>query len=183
MKQNIEVEYKILVSKEQFENLFNILKLTPNFIEQVNTYFDTESFDLSNQKIALRVRKKNNQFIVTLKTPHDSHSVNEFEWIVDSVADFTNDPILLEKLEELGLTNKVYPTFSLRTLRHTEILEQAELCFDINEYGSTIDYEIEYEQTSTHDGLLVFQELLHKINLTYTTNCKSKITRAREGQQ
>lgn len=180
MKQNIEVEYKILVSKDQLNTLINLLCITPNFIEQVNTYFDTKDFALAQQKIALRVRKKNNQFVATLKTPYGQSSVQEFEWPVPSLENFSKNHILIEKLKELGLPNEVFPTFSLRTLRHTEIIEQAELCFDINEYGSIVDFEIEYEQTNPHDGRLVFQSILHKIDLTYSTNCKSKIIRAME---
>ena len=56
--------------------------------------------------------------------------------------------------------------------------EFAELCFDINYYNDMVDYEIEYEYKVEHDGYAIFNDILKKVNLKYTSNCKSKIQRA-----
>ena len=46
MEKNIETEYKILVSKETFEELLAYYPST-EFKEQVNTYFDNDHQDIA----------------------------------------------------------------------------------------------------------------------------------------
>lgn len=176
MINNLEVEYKILVTKEQFESL-SALYPKKTFIKQINTYYDTADYDLRNQKCALRIREKNNTFMITLKTPA-ALGHHEYECFVDE-----NTPRMFENSEIKNILNKLHihkPVIeigSCTTKRAVVKTDKAELCFDINEYNNITDYEIEYEQTCEHDGIAEFNKILSQINLKFEKNCASKIKR------
>ena len=67
-----EVELKLAVTSDAFDTLkthlnqFNILEQNTVFLG--NTYFDYPDHFLAKQKMGLRVRQKNNDFTLTLKT-------------------------------------------------------------------------------------------------------------------
>ena len=176
MINNLEIEYKILVSKEQFMQLSD---LYPDkvFVLQTNTYYDTENLDLRNQKCAMRIREKNNTFLITLKTPaRQGH--HEYECFVDE-----NSPQMFEISEIREILNQLHihkPIVEIgrcATKRAVVKTDKAELCFDINEYNNIIDYEIEYEQTCDHNGKEEFNKILSLIGLKFEKNCTSKIKR------
>ena len=177
MDKNIEKEFKILVSKEQFEILKEDYEPL-NFEKQVNVYYDSKDFIIKNKKGAMRIRTKNGKHIFTLKM-HSPEGLREYECEVDK-----NDVSSLQKEEIVSLLNeyKLHADFSsiatLTTYRAVYESEFAELCFDISYYNNTMDYEIEYEFKKEHDGITIFNSFLSKANLTYTKNCKSKIKRA-----
>src|SRR5690625_4831450 len=68
--QEIEIEYKVLLSKTQYERLAKNLPF-PAAMTQVNYYFETDQFDLKTNGSALRIRKKNGNYVLTLKEPHE----------------------------------------------------------------------------------------------------------------
>src|SRR5688572_17446881 len=71
MSQNIEIEFKNIITKSEFEKLINHFGLVEeSFFTQENHYFDTPDFALKNQGSALRIRKKNEKYELTLKQPH-----------------------------------------------------------------------------------------------------------------
>ena len=177
MNCNIEKEYKILVTKEQF---IRILQDYPQaeFKKQVNTYYDTDDLAIRHAHGAMRIRTIDHHFLFTLKL-HTKAGVEEYEKYVE-----TNDPIVF-KDQEIAALLKAIPVLSelkriteLTTYRAMIFTGDAELCFDVNRYGSCEDYEIEYEYKRPHDGPNVFNKILAKVNLTYTKNCHSKIRRA-----
>lgn len=179
MKENIEIEFKLLVSKEKFEELLSHYERAP-FIKQINYYFDTQNNDLAQRKFALRIRKKGDQFIATLKIPQ-AEGVLEKEWYVSKAEDhlLNNDSELRKILHQYGIDDELYLVAALQTDRCMIVLEKAELCFDINEYDGIVDYEIEYEQTVPHDGRTAFLQIVHSVGLDYQSNGLSKIQRAR----
>ena len=176
MINNIEVEYKILVSKENFDKLSN---LYPNktFNKQVNTYYDTKNNDLRRMHCGMRIREKDNKFLITLKVP-TLRGHEEFEcYVQENSANMfkTSDIHLI--LEKLGIHEDVIAIGECTTYRAVIETDKAELCFDINEYNGITDYEIEYEQTCDHDGITEFNKILSQVGLTYFRNCPSKIKR------
>ena len=77
MSKNIELEYKTLLTQEQFQTIKSNYPFNEPF-KQVNHYFDTSDKKLSKRKSPLRIREVNNQLILTLKTPNRI-GVNEYE--------------------------------------------------------------------------------------------------------
>ena len=55
MNKHVEKEYKMLVSKEQFDKLCSLYE-NLNFITQTNTYYDTVNGDIQKKKGAMRIR-------------------------------------------------------------------------------------------------------------------------------
>ena len=70
MDQHIEIEYKNLLTKQDFERLVQFFKIESNqFFTQQNHYFDTTDFRLKKSGSALRIREKNETYELTLKQP------------------------------------------------------------------------------------------------------------------
>src|SRR4051812_19896764 len=71
MSQNIEIEFKNMLSADEFCMIRNFFQLTSaDFIKQENYYFDTKDFALKQHGCALRIREKKGRFEMTLKQPH-----------------------------------------------------------------------------------------------------------------
>src|SRR5699024_1815650 len=70
MEQELEIEYKILLSEDKFKELLNNLNFPSNPVTQINYYFETPDLKLKQINSALRIREKNSHYIVTLKEPH-----------------------------------------------------------------------------------------------------------------
>ena len=69
MHSNIEIEAKVLLQKEQYEQVVSYLHLERyKKIKQTNHYIDSTTRVLRDNDFALRVREKDD-FVLTLKTP------------------------------------------------------------------------------------------------------------------
>ena len=177
MNNNIEKEYKVLVTKEQFYNLYQNFA-TPPFHEQVNIYYDTQDLMIRKHKGAMRIRDVNGMHIFTLKMQSEE-GLLEFEKPVPKNAITSlEDEEIQELLHRYQLQGPFFKIAELHTQRAVYESEFAELCFDISTYHGKTDYEIEYEYKKEHDCLSIFQDIMKQINVVYEKNCISKIQRA-----
>ena len=70
MTQEIEIEFKNLLTKQEFDKLTDFFGFTNDaFKLQENHYFDTPDFQLKASGAALRIRFKNGSYVLTLKEP------------------------------------------------------------------------------------------------------------------
>lgn len=177
MNTNIEKEFKLLVDEEVFYKLCSFYPQL-QFKKQVNTYYDTIDHQIQKRKGAMRIREVNDEYIFTLKLWKDEDLL-EFECEVDdnTLASLQKDEVQ-ELLTAYDIQGELYELTTLITHRGMIITDDAELCFDINEYNNHKDYEIEYEYKRDHDGYEVFNKILKQVSLSYTKNCSSKIKRA-----
>ena len=177
MNTNMEIEYKVLLTKEQF-NILCSNQDTLHFIRQINTYYDTVDFQIRKQKGSMRIREKQGKFLFTLKL-HVNGGLMEYEKEVDrnDVSVF-KDCEISSLLSQFHLTDNIQLITSLTTDRAVVDTGNAELCFDHNFYNGKEDYEIEYEYKMDHDGLSAFQKILDPLQITYIKNCTSKSKRA-----
>lgn len=173
MSQNIEIEFKNILTKEEFLKLKSHFKIENDmFKTQVNHYFDTPSFSLKACGSALRIREKVENFEMTLKQPAEqglletnqqltakeaeeiltSGEIPEGE-VIDAVSALIKD---VELLQYFG---------SLTTDRAEFAYEGGLLVLDHSYYLNTEDYEIEYEVTEEAAGLKIFTELLAELNI------------------
>ena len=81
-----------------------------------------------------------------------------------------------KKIFTLKIRKDEYTHFT--TLRNVYEFENGELCLDKTTFKNHIDYEIEYEYTSDHDGIQFFNSILDQYGLKWQKNCPSKIARA-----
>lgn len=182
MNEHIEIEYKILLTKNIF---FQILKEYQSQIKtdyiQTNHYFTHPI--LQQKKYMLRIREKNNTFEFTLKRPFHNHRLETNIMLSSKEKDdfFQHHPIsneIIDILKEehinpLELENQ----FSLTTHRYDIILPQGILSLDDNTYLHQHDYELEFEVNDEKEGYQEFLNIIQPYHLNYTHNCPSKIKR------
>ena len=178
MLENKEVELKMILTKEQFDSLLQFY-LPSNFIKQTNYYFS--STNKTNYQ-SIRIREKEGKYLFTLKEKYPDY-VQEYEKYTQSL-NLMEDTDILKVLEE----RKLYPPYNeigkLTTKRFTYVIpNQAELCFDINEYYGITDYEIEYEVTNPHNHLEAFINILKQANIQFIPNPISKVKRCLQAKE
>lgn len=189
MQSNIEIEAKVLLSKEQYEQLLKYLHLERyKKIEQINHYVDTEDRLLKKNDIALRIRE-NKDFVLTLKTPlsegllekNQSITWREYSELDDQGVFPQGD--IKNFLEICGFnTRDLKVLASLKTSRIELELDEGVLCLDENVYGpqnSVVDYELEVEATSMEKAEETATKILKEIGITeFKFNTHSKQARA-----
>jgi uncharacterized protein YjbK len=173
MAETIEIEFKNLLTKVEYENLLKTFNVEDkDIVKQSNHYFDTPNFSLKDLGSALRIREKKNSFELTLKQPANvgllettQHlSSNEFEAAIKQ--QIFPEGIVQERLEQLDIafTNIVY--FGFLTTKRAEFpYKEGLLVLDHSFYLEKEDYEIEYEVEDFQTGQLVFQELLKQYDI------------------
>ncbi|MED3651581.1 CYTH domain-containing protein [Heyndrickxia sporothermodurans] len=169
----IEIELKNIVTKDEFIRIKNEFSIKDNdFTKQINHYFDSPTFKLKQIGCALRIRKKKNQFELTLKQPAEIGLLETNEIINEQQA---NQMITYGELPEGEVKNKLLQTnFPLHSIRYFGSLttNRAEinyldglLVFDCSSYLNKNDYEIEYEVNDRIIGEKNFQELMNRLNI------------------
>lgn len=187
MKQELEIEFKNLLTEEEYEKLFSYFfnKQDTGF-SQKNVYFDTEDFDLKNSQCALRIRIKNKQAELTLKTPFEGHhhetninlDLDEAEEMIKE-GRFTLPPELLKLLRETISLNKrtVNKLAELDTFRHEKEYKGCLIVLDKSSYHDAVDFELEVEAPSIEIGNNIFKSILEEFAIPERVT-PNKIARA-----
>lgn len=69
MAENLEIEFKTMLSQSEYQQLITHYQLTAtDFKTQTNSYFDTPDFQLKAKNCGLRIRRYENLAEYTLKT-------------------------------------------------------------------------------------------------------------------
>lgn len=189
MQSNIEIEAKVLLTKEQYENLLKYLHLERyKKIEQTNHYIDSTNRVLKKSDIALRIRE-NNDFVLTLKTPLSEGLLEKNQNITwREYSDLEDNGIFPQGdiknfLEICGFnTRELKVLASLKTSRIELELDDGVLCLDENIYGqnnSITDYELEVESTSMEKAEETAKKILKEVGIdNFKFNTHSKQARA-----
>ncbi|WP_036833083.1 CYTH domain-containing protein [Pontibacillus litoralis] len=173
MTQEIEIEFKNLLTEQEYEQLLQAL---PFDIEkrftQTNYYFETTGFDLRAHGSALRIRKKNGTWTATLKEPHvegllETHDAiteeQAYQWMSDEHITLPN---IQQRLSSMGiqLTDVLFRG-SLLTERVEEEYEGTLIVLDRSHYNNKTDYELELEAQTKQHGEHIFNQLLTNYNI------------------
>lgn len=173
LAQQIEIEYKNLLTKNEFEMLQDYFKIEEKQIkQQINHYFDTESFSLKNLHSALRIREKEGTFELTLKQPAQVGLLETNQLLTSAEAKgmfdhqlFPDGPVKAA-LEVAGVAVDAIEFFGTLTTFRAEIeYEGGLLVFDKSQYLNVEDFELEYEVTDPEGGKVIFQQLLTKMHI------------------
>ncbi|MDQ0217510.1 CYTH domain-containing protein [Peribacillus cavernae] len=173
MDQHIEIEFKNLVNKQEFDKLkeyFNVAEL--DFVTQENHYFDTPSFELKEKGSALRIRQRNGNSELTLKQPAEDGLLETNLALTNELA---NDILIGKSLpdneitrliESLKITSSDIRYFgTLQTSRAEVPYKGGLLVFDHSSYLTKEDYEVEYEVSNKTEGQEIFGDLLQKLQI------------------
>ncbi|MDE1547970.1 CYTH domain-containing protein [Jeotgalibaca caeni] len=187
MSQQVEKEFKNLLTKEEFERLlvdFNLLEVEP--LHQTNFYYDSKDGALRALHMGLRIRLYDDKGEQTLKSPisknekletTDELSLEEATTLADNgklktdgyvAALLRNSEIEVADLEQIG---------QLSTIRYEVPVEGGVFFLDESYYQDQKDYELEFEAEELETGALLFEQFLesHQINHRHTAQ---KIERA-----
>ena len=174
MHQEIEIEFKNLLTKEEYHLLCDRFRLSDgDFIMQENHYFDSDDFTLKNKGCALRIRKKKAHYEMTLKQPAEEGLLETNETLNEDEAKsiIANNQIpegAIAKIirEELEIDpNSIIYFGSLNTRRAETKYEGGLLVIDHSMYLNKEDYELEYEVSNFSTGQKIFIELLKTLNI------------------
>ena len=177
MRTNTEIEYKTLVSEEQFERL--LAHFQPNIsLQQTNTYFDTVDKRLKALKVACRIRVNDKMIEATIKEQVEvgileyNHTLDTFDPGIFRVGEFK------ELFDRFGIFEPLVEIGKATTLRRIIYEKTGELCFDRTIFKNHIDYELEYEIIGDkQEGYARFMEILALENIVYVPSI-SKMMRA-----
>ena len=182
MSKEIEIEFKTLLTKEEYVNLCTKFADKRGNL-QINYYFDTPRFTLKASEIGLRVRKSD-KYVMTLKRKK-GYALQEInETISEEVfQQFLKDGIIpveeiRNELEDVLKGQKVINYMSLSTFRIGFPYKKGNIAIDKCKYVDTVDYELEYEATSYEGGKREFVEIVREFGIVYKKS-KPKIRRKR----
>lgn len=181
MQRSTEIEFKSLLSKEEYDRLYEKFK-SGRLDIQTNHYFDTQRFSLKALDTSLRVRERNN-LELTLKRKK-GYAINEYS-VPLTREDFeqlkktgvVTFPEICDELTPLINNQRLYNFLSLKTKRIFLPYGNGVLFLDRCEYLGLVDYELEYEAKSYHQGKQEFINLITSLNIQYKKSDK-KIKRA-----
>lgn len=165
-----EIEFKNLLTKEEFNLLLNHFEIKPNdFKVQTNYYFDTPSNYFKENKIGFRLRVLPDRNELTMKVPEQEHVINE---TTQFITDLEKENILqnlsfppVPFLEQLNLEEELICIGSMQTKRATSSYKNGILFFDHSLYSNTEDFEVEYECNNVEIGKEAFLYLLKTLQI------------------
>lgn len=167
MTQEIEIEFKNLITVEEYRRLLHAYSFPQEGKKQINYYFETPDQDLKKHGCALRIREKSDTYTLTLKEPHpngllETHDKIEAEtcqkWIHGRI---TPQPFTSKQLDRLGIQpeNLKYMG-NLETIRREISFKGTLLVLDISTYNHHMDYEFELEASNESLGSQLFESIL-----------------------
>lgn len=180
MEENLEIEFKVLINKEIYQQIYNDHHIDHQY-SQTNYYLIHPK--LTELKYMLRIRQKQENYELTLKQPQ-SYGNLETNLKIDKIIkekiithDFVTNEIF-DLLKPLGLDSTMFKTDCVLTTTRCEIkTTDGLICLDQSLYNGITDYELEYEVFDYHHGKQVFLDFISQYNLKYSRNCPSKVKR------
>ena len=185
MSQQMEIEFKNLLTKEEYTRLLTFFNIKPEqIVQQENHYFDTPNSDLKNALSGLRIRVLPHHIECTLKerSSENTHLETTDILTADVAAKMIRGltfeaPSVEQRLLEMNINIAELQLFGSLTTKRVELeYEGGLLVFDHSFYLQCEDYEVEYETTEENTGFDIFQHFLTKHNIE-KRYAKKKIAR------
>ncbi|MEH7459425.1 CYTH domain-containing protein [Bacillus sp. JJ1127] len=182
MTQEIEIEFKNMVTQEEFQTLCKAFSIQ-SFTKQVNHYFETPHFSLKEAGSALRIRHKNGAYTLTLKQPAETGLLETHQTLTEQeahlmmeTAQIITGPVAKE-LHELQIPVSTLAYMGSLTTERAEIpFKGGTLVFDHSFYYNHDDYELEYEVQDEPTGKAAFLHLLNQYHIP-VRHTKNKVQR------
>ncbi|GKU81809.1 CYTH domain-containing protein [Niallia sp. NCCP-28] len=184
MTQNIEIEFKNLLTKKEYLQLKSHFDIKDeDLFKQENHYFDTSDFLLKKNKAALRIRKKQDFYELTLKQPHKDGLLETNKTLTPQESEdiFKTGAIkenqIINLLAQMDIPSHNIQYFgSLSTIRAEKKIGNGLLVLDHSFYLNEEDFELEYEVTNRQKGLTDFERILQKFQIP-KRQTKNKVQR------
>ena len=174
MAQQLEIEFKNLLTKQQYEQLLQTFQIPKDTIKrQTNHYFDTPTNALRNIKSGLRIRQIGCYYECTLKEKSAEHAhlettdeltAKQAELMLQGKGFFAVEVAKRLSFHNVPL-NELALIGSLTTDRVEIPYKDGLLVFDHSYYLQSDDYEVEYETNDEKKGNIIFDEFLRQHNI------------------
>lgn len=181
MQAGPEVQFKTLLTKEEYDRLTEIFKGNRTDF-QTNHYFDTKRFSLKALDSSLRVRerdsleltlkRKKGYKILEITVPIDQETFQGMK----ETGTLPEGEIKEEVLPLIG-DQKLVNFLSLSTLRMYLPYKNGVLFIDKSDYLGVTDYELEYSGKNYNEAKKEFIQLIGELDIKYKKADK-KIKRA-----
>lgn len=172
MSQEIEIEFKTMLTKDEFTSLHRNLPFPEDPVVQTNYYFETADFALKDHYAALRIREKDGRYTLTLKEPHEEGILETHDSLssADAKEWLESRPIkqihTSKRLAKLGIDEANLRYYGpLTTKRYSFHEDGIDYMLDESSYHGIVDYELEIEASSREAGLQALKSLLNEQNL------------------
>jgi uncharacterized protein YjbK len=173
MSQEIEIEFKNMLTRSEYETLLQKFDINENQIfMQENHYFDTADFALKELQSALRIREKRNHYELTLKQPASTGLLETTQIISAEEASLAIQygklpkGIIYNRIVDLGIPFSNLEYFgSLVTKRVEFSYRNGLLVLDHSYYLNTEDFEVEFEVDNYQAGQQIFSEFLQELSI------------------
>lgn len=174
MSQQLEIEFKNLLTKEEYFMLLRHFNITQERIhQQENHYFDTADFHLKKARCGLRIRVLPNKIECTLKERSSQYGYLETTDILteDQAAAMIKGapfsaPSVEQRLIALQIPIEQLQLFGSLTTKRVEIdYQDGILVFDHSFYLQCEDYEVEYETKDEKIGKSIFEKFLNHFEI------------------
>lgn len=165
MKSSIEIEFKTLITEDEYSRLIDKFDLEDNIFIQENYYFDTDDFYIRNNKLGLRIRHKNSTWKVTMKKPCEDYLCEYSIILTEKQAkDYIENGF---SLVDFGYDLNVKFKAKNVTERAIFSYKNGNLFLDKCSYHGVVDYEIEYEADDSNRGIDDFKNFLKNNKIKY----------------
>ena len=186
MSNNIEIEAKVILSRQDYKKVFDTLKTKiTDTHTQTNFYIDSQDRVLNKNDIALRIIEYNRTYVLTCKTPLSEGLLEKNQELSEKVAlemiNLNRFPSggIQDFLELLDIdVSNLEVLASLTTRRNELSIDSSKISLDENTYGNKVDYEIEVEDSAMKLAEDRIEEILKPLGITYSLNKVSKQMRA-----
>ena len=186
MSNNIEIEAKVILSRQDYKKVFDTLKTKiTDTHTQTNFYIDSQDRVLKKNDIALRIREYNRTYVLTCKTPLSEGLLEKNQELSEKVAlemiNLNRFPSggIQDFLELLDIDVSNLEVLATLTTRRNELsIDSSKISLDENTYGNKVDYEIEVEDSAMKLAEDRIEEILKPLGITYSLNKVSKQMRA-----
>ncbi|KTR26362.1 adenylate cyclase [Exiguobacterium indicum] len=185
MRQELEIEFKNLLSEQEYLSLFTHYASAKQPIWQANDYFDTPDFELRKKGAALRIREKKQGLVLTLKQPHEEGLLETHVTLSSTEAEdlfkygLIHSEEMNEQLKSFDLQGSLEHLGRLETERIETVLPEGLLVLDKSRYLGHTDYELEFEVSNFEQGQKDFERLLSEHDIPQRKT-KNKIVRFME---
>ena len=190
LEQNLEIEFKNLLTKSEYDTLLQTVFSDGNQkkIVQTNYYFDTKDHQLKNQHSALRIRRTHSFNELTLKVPSQGHLLETNLSLRDNVCSEILKAKQLKlstiyadiEIDSISNDSVFYLFNQFETVRFEQTRGDHLLVLDQTTFqNGMVDYELEVESPSATEGLQFFNAFLEK-HLIPQKRALPKIARAQQ---
>lgn len=170
MGQQLEIEFKNMLTKHEYEKLLLHFALDYDAIPmQTNHYFDTADYKLKQLLSGLRIRIAGDHIECTIKERSGENAhLETTDSLTEEAAQLMLNgglfqaPSVLKRLEALKIDPAELAVFGSLSTKRVELdYEGGLLVLDHSFYLNCDDYEVEYETTNEQLGQTIFYNFLN----------------------